>query len=199
MGPPAGGYFTHIEVFMKVVHVLKRIEIIDEDIKDLKKLEKSISRNKSFSTPIYMSIEKQINILLGERIKMFELQIADPPESLVEAIEGKPEERGPAVKKAAPKAKKKAAKKAGKKRSAGGEMGMLTQDMIDSRFDELQRKEEKKKPKPTVVKEAAPALEDEGDESIKILDIALEKGTLNKKEIEKEKKVRFFRENFPTD
>jgi len=182
---------------MKVVHVLKRIEIIDEDIKDLKKLEKSISRNKSFSTPIYMSIEKQINILLGERIKMFELQIADPPESLVEAIEGKPEERGPAVKKAAPKAKKKTAKKAAKKRSAGGDMGMLTQDMIDSRFEDLQKKEEKKKP--AAVKEAAPAPEDDGDESVKILDIALEKGTLNKKEIEKEKKVRFFRENFPTD
>jgi len=197
LGPPAGGYFTHIEVFMKVVHVLKRIEIIDEDIKDLKKLEKSISRNKSFSTPIYMSIEKQINILLGERIKMFELQIADPPESLVEAIEGKPEERGPAVKKAAPKAKKKTAKKAAKKRSAGGDMGMLTQDMIDSRFEDLQKKEEKKKP--AAVKEAAPAPEDDGDESVKILDIALEKGTLNKKEIEKEKKVRFFRENFPTD
>ena len=35
----------------------------------------------------------------------------------------------------------------------------LTQDMIDSRFDEMQRKEEKKKP--AAVKEAAPEPEDD--------------------------------------
>lgn len=71
-------------------------------------------------------------------------------------------------------------------------MPMMTQDMIDARFDELKKKEERSKP-------AQPEAEDEGDDGVKILDIALEKGTLNKKEIEKEKKVRFFRENFPTD
>jgi hypothetical protein len=49
-------------------------------------------------------------------------------------------------------------------------------------------------------KEAAPAPQEYSeDESVKLLDIALEKGTLNRKDIEKEKKVRFFRENFPTD
>ncbi len=185
---------------MKVVHVLKRIEVIDEDIKDLKKLEKSISRNKSFSTPIYMSIEKQINILLGERIKMLELEIGNPPENLVEEIEGKPGERGPSVPKAGVKAKKKPAatksspgpQKRTVAKKSPDDMPMMTQDMIDSRFDELQKKEEKKQTQ-------RKAAEDEGDEGVKILDIALEKGTLNKKEIEKEKKVRFFRENFPTD
>ncbi|TAL37909.1 MAG: hypothetical protein EPN93_05410, partial [Spirochaetes bacterium] len=65
---------------MKVVHVLKRIELIDNDIKELRKMEKSLQRNKTFTTPIYLSIEKQINILLGERVKLFELQIANPPE-----------------------------------------------------------------------------------------------------------------------
>ena len=37
------------------------------------------------------------------------------------------------------------------------------------------------------------------DTGIKLLDVALEKGTLNRKTLEKEKKVRFFRENFPAD
>ena len=37
------------------------------------------------------------------------------------------------------------------------------------------------------------------DTAVKLLDVALEKGTLNKKVIDREKKVRFFRENFPAD
>ena len=74
---------------MKVVHVLKKIELIDSDIKDLRKMEKSLQRNKSFTTPIYLSIEKQINILLGERIKLLELKIDNPPEYMIEEIEGK--------------------------------------------------------------------------------------------------------------
>ena len=53
---------------MKVIHVLKKIEQLDEDIKELRKMEKSLQRNKSFSTPIFMTIEKQINLLLGDRI-----------------------------------------------------------------------------------------------------------------------------------
>ena len=188
---------------MKVVHVLKRIEMIDQDIKDLKKLEKSIARNKSFSTPIYMSIEKQINILLGERIKLLELTIANPPQNLVEEIEGKdesplqekPKPKAKAKKKAAPKpkAKKKTAPKSddAPMPDEDDDMSMMTQDMIDAKFDALKKKEDEKPAKGREVHR--------DDESVKILDIALEKGTLNKKEIEKEKKVRFFRENFPTD
>ena len=73
---------------MKVVHVIKRVETIDNDIKELRKLEKSLSRDKSFSTPIYMTIEKQINILLGERIKLLDLRISNPPENLIAEIQG---------------------------------------------------------------------------------------------------------------
>jgi len=77
---------------MKVVHVIKRLETIDNDIKELRKLEKTIARDKSFTTPIFMTIEKQINILLGERIKMLELQILNPPESFTSNIEGDKDE-----------------------------------------------------------------------------------------------------------
>lgn len=92
---------------MKVVHVLKRIELIDEDIRELRKLEKTIDRDKSFSTPIYLSIEKQINLLLGERIKLIELPILNPPENYILEIEGTAEERK--VEPARKSAKKKAA------------------------------------------------------------------------------------------
>ncbi len=92
---------------MKVVHVLKRIELIDEDIRELRKLEKTIDKDKSFSTPIYLSIEKQINLLLGERIKLIELPILNPPENYILEIEGPSEERK--VEPARKAAKKKAA------------------------------------------------------------------------------------------
>ncbi|HEY1406111.1 MAG TPA: hypothetical protein VF857_05830, partial [Spirochaetota bacterium] len=73
---------------MKVIHVLKKIEQVDDDIKELRKMEKALQRNKSFSNPIYMTIEKQINILLGERIKLLELSIANPPEHLAKEFDG---------------------------------------------------------------------------------------------------------------
>jgi hypothetical protein len=187
---------------MKVVHVLKRIEMIDEDIKELRKLEKTIARDKSFSTPIYMSIEKQINLMLGERIKLLELQISNPPETLVQEIEGGLQERKvePAKKalkkKAAPVRPKPEKAKNDKNPQDGYELeddiSILTQDMIDARINDIRASEPKK--------EAAPASQQyREDESVKLLDIALEKGTLNRKDIEKEKKVRFVRENFHTD
>ncbi len=69
---------------MKVIHVIKKIEELDKDIQELKKLEKFVKKNKSFTTPIFMSIEKQINILLGDRIKLFDLKIENPPEAIPE-------------------------------------------------------------------------------------------------------------------
>ena len=192
---------------MKVVHVLKKIELIDSDIRDLKKLEKSIAANKSFSTPLYMSIEKQINILLAERIKMLELTIANPPATLVEMVGGKAAEDvvpvlntkksksakpkvpvKPKPVKTLPKIKPKA--KARKIDDDDDDMSMLTQDLIDANFSKIKKDEDSKNPKPEDYKD---------DNSIRLIDIALEKGTLSKKEIDKEKKIRFFRENFPVD
>jgi len=175
---------------MKVVHVLKRIETIDDDIKELKKLEKTISRDKSFSTPIYMSIEKQINLLLGERISLLELKILNPPESFVNTIEGTPEERRveaarkqPQKTAQAPKPKTDKEKDKPDRPPADDsidDIPMVTQDLIDAKFASIKNSTS------------------EEIENVKILDIALEKGILPGKE-EREKKVKFFRENFPTD
>ncbi len=198
---------------MKVVHVLKRIEILDNDIKDLRKLEKTISRDKSFSTPIFMSIEKQINILLGERIKMLELRIENPPENLVEEIEGpKPVEEKKLLKKTQPQKKAKARPEASQEKNfdlddEDADIKMLTQDLIDEKINKIKSetppapKKAAKQESPN--KETVLSGEDgpENDEHVKLLDIALEKGSLKKQDIdrEKEKKVRFFRENFPVE
>lgn len=206
---------------MKVVHVIKRVETIDNDIKELRKLEKSLSRDKSFSTPIYMTIEKQINILLGERIKLLDLRITNPPENLIAEIEGEAPEAGIDMLPSIPEPKKtvKKGKTAQHKKQPQAEpeidipdfdeMPMLTQDQIDAKFDSMQdintklKKEEKNIPHEDPIK-----FEDEekysdrnssyDENSIKLLDIALEKGSVNRKTIEKDKKVKFFRENFPS-
>ena len=201
-------------VNMKVVHVIKRVETIDNDIKELRKLEKTITRDKSFTTPIFMTIEKQINILLGERIKLLELEIANPPASFTADIEGEKEEEAetpsliiPEPKKIVKKAKPKEAEEvkpapAVKRKITipdDDEIPMLTQDQIDARFSTI-KSEEKVKSDEEAIRKSIPEEDTPlDDNSIKLLDVALEKGSLNKKVMDKEKKVRFFRENFPSD
>lgn len=214
---------------MKVVHILKRIETIDNDIKELRKLEKSIAKDKSFTTPIYMTIEKQINIILDERNKLLGLSILNPPANMVAALEGEEDEPAPEPlqvihetkkpdKKAKPQPEKKKAEPAAEKKPApvrkpiiipdDDDIPMLTQDQIDAKFSTL-KAEHKPEPKPEIKAEPKAAKENKAepeeksdssdDTGIKLLDVALEKGTLNRKTLEKEKKVRFFRENFPSD
>jgi hypothetical protein len=189
---------------MKVIHVLKKIEEIDQDIKELRKLEKSVTSNKSFTTPIFMSIEKQINIMLGERIKLLELTIENPPETMQRAIEGDEPVRAPILTPTGPAQKTKKSEKGKQKKGKGSsrksldedEIRMLTQDDIDSRISLIQKEKGDIKAVPSKNEKEE---EDSGDESVKLLDIALEKGTLNSKEESKDKKVRFFRDNFPLD
>jgi hypothetical protein len=198
---------------MKVVHVLKRLDSIDQDIKDLKKLERSLTQNKSFTTPIYLSIEKQINNLIGEKVKLIELRIENPPAELASQIEEVKVEAPGKANKSAKKAVSKPAPKVRKKRSMkakamhdddlSGDIVMLTQDQIDKKF--LNIKKDKSDAAPLVKSAGSPVKDAEDakpikDEQIKLLDIALEKGTINKTDVEKEKKkVRFFRDNFPGD
>jgi hypothetical protein len=174
-------------------------------------MEKSLQRNKTFTTPIYLSIEKQINILLDERVKLFGLQIANPPAYMVEDIEGKAPEEKPVVKpeplaKPAPRDKKKPVKGRAKK-SAGGrgkkknyedmdadDVPLMTQDLIDATIRNLedQASEDRASGK------AQDGDDSRNSDSVKLLDLALEKGTLDKGDIDKEKKkVKFFRDNFP--
>lgn len=208
---------------MKVVHVLKRIETIDNDIKELRKLEKSIAKDKSFTTPIYITIEKQINILLSERIKLLELKIANPPENLLSDEEIEREKEPEPLPINTEKKKNKKAKPLNKtseeERSATSktkeipvsrpkreiivpddedDIPMLTQDEIDAKFENLKGDAKTNAQRDIELKEENLA-EDSDDTHVKLLDIVLEKGTLSKKTIEKEKKVRFFRENFPSD
>lgn len=76
---------------------------------------------------------------------------------------------------------------------------MLTQDMVDAKFDTIKIEEKAKSDSIDASKKSPEKDTPLDDASIKLLDVALEKGSLNKKVMDKEKKVRFFRENFPSD
>lgn len=190
---------------MKVIHVIKKIEELDKDIQELKKLEKFVKKNKSFTTPIFMSIEKQINILLGDRIKLFDLKIENPPEILLKEIEGDEKDSRPAVaarpaQQVEKKKKEQRPKKTVEDESIDDdEIPMLTQDLIDAKINTI--KSEKDKPRPAAAKQAAEK-KAANDPGVKILDIALEKGTLSDEgegSKDKDKKVKFFRDNFPVE
>ena len=158
-----------------------------------------------------MTIEKQINILLADRIKMLELDIKNPPQSLLNDIEEEPavaeeapaalsfnkapkKQNKPAQAKTAVKSKKES--KTEKQDSFDDDMDdipvpMMTQDVIDKKFNEIK----KENPKPVTASK-----NDDDDTSVKLLDIALEKGTLDKGTVQHEKekrRIRFFRDNFP--
>ena len=79
---------------------------------------------------------------------------------------------------------------------------MLTQDSIDEKISSLRKEEPAQTetfPKEQTEEDAQSSERD--SDSIKLLDIALEKGNLEKKDQDKpkEKKIRFFRDNFPAD
>ena len=65
-----------------MVHALKRLEIIDRDINELRSIEKELSDNRTYSNAIKISLELQINNLLNERVKLMELKIDNPPDAL---------------------------------------------------------------------------------------------------------------------
>ena len=75
---------------------------------------------------------------------------------------------------------------------------MLTQDQIDAKISSLES--DKQKTKSTASNGAGQKTIT--DASVKILDIALEKGTLaggDEDKRDKDKKVKFFRDNFPVE
>ncbi len=69
---------------MKLIHIIKRLQVIDRDLEELRQLEDQLTINRSYSDSLRISVELQINTLLNERIKLMELQINNPPDSLLD-------------------------------------------------------------------------------------------------------------------
>ncbi|MDH5721140.1 MAG: hypothetical protein OEZ13_11095 [Spirochaetia bacterium] len=71
---------------VKFVHVLKRLEVLDRDIEELRRIEASLEKGRTYSASLNISLELQINHLLNERVKLMELRIENPPEHLIPSM-----------------------------------------------------------------------------------------------------------------
>ena len=69
---------------VKFVHVLKRIEEINRDISELQEMMSNLQSNRQYRDSVKIALEAQVNTLLGERVKLMELKIENPPPNFVE-------------------------------------------------------------------------------------------------------------------
>jgi hypothetical protein len=67
---------------VKVIHLIKRVEQIDKEIAELHKLVDGIDKSRSYRNAMKIAAEQQINNLIGEKVKLMELRIENPPEFL---------------------------------------------------------------------------------------------------------------------
>ncbi len=63
---------------MKLVRLLKRLEMIDRDIAELRQIENDLMENRTYSDALKISLELQVNNLLNKRIKLMELNVDVP-------------------------------------------------------------------------------------------------------------------------
>jgi hypothetical protein len=61
---------------------MKRIESLDRDITEIQMLQEDINPDRSYSTPLKISLEQQVNNLLNEKTKLMEVRIENAPEYL---------------------------------------------------------------------------------------------------------------------
>lgn len=73
---------------VKVIHLIKRVEQIDREITELHGLVDGIDSSRSYRNTMKIAAEQQINNLVGEKVKLMELKIENPPEFLTKAVHG---------------------------------------------------------------------------------------------------------------
>jgi len=70
----------------KVIHLVKRVEAIDREIAELHQLVSGIDAARSYRNPLKIAAEQQINNLVGEKVKLMDLKIENPPEFLTKHV-----------------------------------------------------------------------------------------------------------------
>jgi hypothetical protein len=70
----------------KVIHLVKRVEAIDREIAELHQLVAGIDAARSYRNPLKIAAEQQINNLVGEKVKLMDLKIENPPEFLTKHV-----------------------------------------------------------------------------------------------------------------
>lgn len=71
---------------VKVIHLIKRVEQIDREVNELHHLVGSIDSSRSYRNTMKIAAEQQINNLVGEKVKLMELKIENPPDFLTKQV-----------------------------------------------------------------------------------------------------------------
>ncbi len=71
---------------VKVIHLVKRVEQIDREIAELHHLVDGIDTQRSYRNTMKIAAEQQINNLVGEKVKLMELKIENPPDFLTKHV-----------------------------------------------------------------------------------------------------------------
>lgn len=71
---------------VKVIHLVKRVEQIDREIAELHHLVDGIDNSRSYRNTMKIAAEQQINNLVGEKVKLMELKIENPPDFLTKHV-----------------------------------------------------------------------------------------------------------------
>ena len=80
---------------VKVIHLVKRVEQIDREIAELHQLVDGIDTGRSYRNTMKIAAEQQINNLVGEKVKLMELKIENPPDFLTKHIFESEEKKAP--------------------------------------------------------------------------------------------------------
>ncbi len=70
----------------RIEDILKRIQVLDRDVEDLRRLRARLPANRSFTPGLQVAFDKHINDLLNEKIQLEELEVEQIPEDLLNDI-----------------------------------------------------------------------------------------------------------------
>ncbi len=73
-------------MLLRFQYVLEKLKAIERDIRDLQRLKERIPSKRSFSDPLIIAFDKQINNLLNYKIGLESLEIDDLPDELAEQL-----------------------------------------------------------------------------------------------------------------
>jgi len=68
---------------VKIINIIERLEALDRDLDELRDLKHRLSKGRAYTDDMIIAFDRQINLLVSERVKLMELKVENPPEYLV--------------------------------------------------------------------------------------------------------------------
>lgn len=78
--------FAYLSMLIRFKDILEKLEAIDRDLKELRRLKNKIPQKRRYSDPLDISFDKQINELLNQKIELESLEIDSPAQELSDSI-----------------------------------------------------------------------------------------------------------------